>query len=537
MRNLHWLAASLALFLFSMNVNSSVAQQVPLPTQTQATTQTSSFLIDQLIVKFKPFAGANSAVQASSRQRMNTLSNAAGLALVYDHALSGDADVLKLPEKMPEATVAALAEKLNAKAAELGIEYIEPDAIQHAALVPNDNDYAKQWNEQTAAGAAYGINLPAAWDITTGSASIVVAVLDTGIRFDHPDLAGRTITGYDFVSDDQVANDGNGRDSDPSDPGDWVTNSEAQSGYFQGCEPSNSSWHGSHVAGIIGAASNNGVGITGINWHAQLQPVRVLGKCGGTTSDIVDGMRWAAGIDIAGVPHNTTPAKVINLSLGGTGRCSITEQSAINDVVSRGVVVVVAAGNDNQNASNSSPANCNNVISVAATNRSGGRAFYSDFGSVIKVSAPGGGSESNTSDAILSTVDTGTQGPQAPGYAYYIGTSMAAPHVAGVVSLMFSLDSSLTPSQVTQLLQANATGFPTGSTCSTTTCGAGIVNAAAVLGAVQNRLNATPTPIVAPTATATPTALPTSAVTPTFVPTTVSSEPQTMYLPLIRQGN
>lgn len=537
MRNLSYLSLGLALLLFSMQINTPVAQATPLKNQAQLPIQVnqSSFLTDQLIIKFKTTSGANagsvSAAQAEVSQHLAALSNAAGLNLTYARAMSGDAEVLKLPQKMTQAAVEALAEKLMANAAALGIESAEPDAVQHILLTPNDSDYTNQWDYQAPASSSYGINLPNAWDITTGSSSVVVAVIDTGIRFNHPDLSGRTVPGYDFVSDDQVSNDGNGRDSDPSDPGDWVTNAESQSGYFQGCDPTPSSWHGSHVAGIIGAASNNGIGMAGINWSAKLLPVRVLGKCGGMTSDIIDGMRWAAGIDISGVPHNSNPAKVINISLGGSGRCSFAEQSAINDVVSRGAVVVVAAGNENQNASNSSPANCNNVISVAATDHNGNRAFYSDYGTVIKLSAPGGGNESNPSDAILSTVDTGAQGPQAPGYANYIGTSMATPHVTGVVSLMFSLDASLTPAQVLQLLQANVTRFPSGSTCTTANCGAGIVNAAAVLQAVQNRTGATPSP----TAAATATPVPTTSATPTFVPTVVGAQDQRLYLPLVRQ--
>jgi serine protease len=299
------------------------------------------------------------------------------------------------------------------------------------------------------------------------------------------------------------------------------------------------------VAGTIGAASNNNVGVTGINWQAKLLPVRVLGKCGGLISDIVDGMRWAAGIDILNVPHNSNPARVINISLGGIGSCSAAEQSAINDVVNRGAVVVVAAGNDNQDAATSSPANCANVISVAATNRAGSRAFYSDFGRSITISAPGGGNENDPNDAILSTIDSGAKGPVSPSYAYYIGTSMATPHVTGVVSLMFSIDSALTPAQVRDFLQNNVTSFPAGSTCATTSCGAGIVNAAAVVKAVQNKINITPSPTSTstPPLTATPTATPNLTVTPTASPTLAltavatpvgsSTQNQKSYLPLI----
>lgn len=185
-------------------------------------------------------------------------------------------------------------------------------------LVPNDPQYTNQWHYK----GTYGIDAPAAWDIITGSTDIVVAVIDTGIC-NHADLAGRYLPGYDFVSDVLVANDGGGRDGDASDPGDWITAAEDGSGYFAGCGASDSSWHGTHVAGTIGAASNNNFGVAGINWVSKILPVRVLGKCGGNTSDIIDGMRWAAGLTVAGVPANPYPAKVLNMSLGGSGACDL----------------------------------------------------------------------------------------------------------------------------------------------------------------------------------------------------------------------
>lgn len=509
-----------------------------------ATTPT-DLLLDQLIIKFTATPAAMTDTTPSASQvavaqadaaavsaQLQTLSTLAGVTLQYERAMSDAAYVLKLPEPMAPTQVERIAATLRADAATRGIAYVEPDYRRQAQLTPNDAAYGEQWN----LGSTYGINAANAWNVTTGSSAVVVAVLDTGIRTDHPDLAGRTVGGYDFVSDRRIANDGNSRDSDPSDPGDWITAAEASAGYFRGCGVSDSSWHGSHVAGILGAAGNNGVGIAGVTWNNLILPLRVLGKCGGTVSDIVDAMRWAAGIDVSGVPHNEHPARVINLSLAGSGSCSAAEQSAINDVISRGVVVVVAAGNSNQNAANASPGNCSGVINVAATARSGDKASYSNYGTVVTVSAPGGDSD----DAILSTVDLGAQGPAGPGYADYAGTSMASPHVAGVVALMLAKNSSLTPTQVRQLLRAAVTQFPSGSSCNTNRCGAGIVNALAAVNAAAASIAATPTPTRTPTRA--PTATPTRKLTPTptFTPTATIDYnlpmTNTHYLPLIQRA-
>jgi subtilisin family serine protease len=387
------------------------------------------------------------------------------------------------------------------------VEYAEPDAILQHTLIPNDPQYSNQWHYFAPSAGNYGINAPAAWDITTGSASIVAAVIDTGIT-NHADLIGRTVPGYDFISDPLVANDGDGRDSDPSDPGDWITAADA-SGYFAGCAITNSSWHGTHTAGTIGAASNNSLGVAGINWNSKILPVRVLGKCGGYTSDIVDGMRWAAGLTVSGVPNNANPAKVINLSLGGSGACSTTSQNAIDAITAAGTTVVVSAGNSNADASGFNPANCNGVITVAATDRNGSRAYYSNYGATVEISAPGGAqSYANDPNGILSTLNTGTQGPVADTYVYYQGTSMAAPHVTGVVSLLYSLNPLLTPAQVLQILQDTVTNFPSGSTCNTTNCGNGIVNAGAAVAYVSGVATSTPTATsaISSTPTATPTA-------------------------------
>jgi serine protease len=237
----------------------------------------------------------------------------------------------------------------------------------------------------------------------------------------------------------------------------------------------NSSWHGTHVAGTIAALTNNGTGVAGIAYGAKVVPVRVLGKCGGYTSDIADGIIWASGGTVSGVPNIAARAQVINMSLGGGGACDTTTQNAINSARTRGTVVVVAAGNESQNASNSNPANCAGVIAVAATNRSGGRATYSNYGTIVDVAAPGG----DTGAGILSTLNAGTTSPGADSYASYMGTSMATPHVAAVAALMLSKNPALTPDDVEARLKSSARPFP--ASCSG--CGAGIVDASAAIDA------------------------------------------------------
>jgi serine protease len=464
---------------------------------------------DRIIVKLRDKQIARAA--SLDPDHVTGLSASAGMTLTHVRAMSGDAQVLKLPRRMPIAEVAAIARQLSA---DPQVEYAEPDRIMRPLLFPNDAQYGNQWHyhsnvaQAPYAAVAGGANLPGAWDITTGSAGIVVGVIDTGlvphadIDSNILDLTGRVVPGYDFVSPDAsgifyTANDGSGRDNDPSDPGDWITAAEnagtdATGGFFAGCGVSNSSWHGTHVAGTIGASSNNGTGVAGINWVSGILPVRVLGKCGGYLSDVVDGARWAAGLAVTGVTTNPNPAKVLNISLGGPGSCSITEQSAIDAVVAAGTVVVVAAGNSNVDlgVTPESPANCNNVISVAAVKRNGGRAFYSNYGTTVEIAAPGGDQSIVSTDGILSTLNTGATSPVvSPGgdtYRYYQGTSMAAPHVAGIVSLMLSANPTLTPAQVLSTLQSSARAFPTGtgSDCTVTTCGAGIVNASAAIAAV-----------------------------------------------------
>jgi serine protease len=348
------------------------------------------------------------------------------------------------------------------------IEYIEEDRIMQIMATPSDPQYNNQWHYYESTG---GLNLPTAWNSSTGS-GVVVAVLDTGIT-NHPDLNANMLPGYDMISDAGIANDGNGRDSNPADTGDATAANECGAG-----RPArSSSWHGTHVAGTVAAVTNNGVGVAGVAYNAKVVPIRVLGKCGGFTSDIADGMIWAAGGSVPGVPNNPNPADVLNLSLGGGGSCDATSQAAINQAVSLGATVVVAAGNSNQNVSGSTPANCNNVVSVAAVGRNGGRAVYSNFGNLVDVAAPGGDQSTGTSDGVLSTLNSGSGAPAGSVYRYYQGTSMAAPHVAGAAALLYSLTSNIAPAAVESILKSTARNFP--SSCSG--CGAGIVDAAAAV--------------------------------------------------------
>jgi serine protease len=457
---------------------------------------------DRIIVKLRPSDRARAASLDSGY--VATLSAAAKVGLQHFRPMSGDAQVFKLSGKLPIAEVQAIVRRLSAHP---DVEYAEPDYILKPLLAPNDSLYANQWHYHAAASEVGGANLPAAWDISTGSSSIVVAVVDTGLR-PHVDIdsnildgSGRVVPGYDFISADGpatcadspsacTANDGDGRDADPSDPGDWITAAENAgtdgSGWFTGCGVSNSSWHGTHVSGTIGALSNNSTGVAGINWSSRILPVRVLGKCGGYTTDIVDGARWAAGLAVPGVPANANPARVLNLSLGGSGACSATWQNAINDIVAANAVFVVAAGNSAANASGFSPANCANVITVAANDRTGDLSYYSNYSTtLIEISAPGGAqSFANDPLGVLSTLNAGATVPGADNYVYYQGTSMAAPHVAGIASLMLSVNSTLTPAEVSSLIQSTARPFAAGTSCDQfNDCGAGIIDAAAAVAA------------------------------------------------------
>ncbi len=427
---------------------------------------------DRMIIKYRADAPAArmAADVAFVPPGLARMAQEAGLSMSELKTNGLGAKVYKLNKWASVADLQAMAARM--KAEDDSIEYAEPDRRMYALMTPNDTDFSKLWGMGTGAG---GIRATTAWDTHNGS-GVVVAVLDTGIRASHPDLSGQTVAGYDMIADTFVSNDGNARDSDPSDPGDWSTAGQCGTG-----EPaSNSSWHGTHVAGTIAAKGNNSLGVIGVAYGAKIQAVRVLGRCGGYTSDIADAMIWASGGTVSGVPANATPAKVINMSLGGGGACDTTSQNAINSARSRGTTVVVAAGNENQNASNSNPANCAGVIAVAAVGPTGGRASYSNYGTVVDVAAPGGNMSTGTANGIYSTLNSGTTSPSTDNYAYYQGTSMATPHVAGVVALMYQAKPTATPDQIETALKNSARAFP--ATCSG--CGTGIVDAPAAIAAI-----------------------------------------------------
>lgn len=442
-------------------------------------------MTDRVIVKYRELsatAGLSGLSGLSAKPdaiQMRNLDQAAAIMggrFTHVRRTGQNAHVLKLERAVGVSEMNRIVQQI--KRDDSTVDYAEPDRILKPLLTPNDTRYGEQWHYFEAAG---GINLPPAWDKSTG-AGVIVAVIDTGYR-PHADLAANIVGGYDFINDTAVSVDGDGRDADAQDAGDWFTNSEC--GPPPAPAQSNSSWHGTHVAGTIAAVTNNGVGVAGVAFGAKVLPVRALGKCGGYTSDIADGIVWASGGSVPGVPANANVAKVINMSLGGGGACDTTTQNAINSARSRGTVVVVAAGNENQNAANVSPASCSGVITVAAVARNGGRASYSNFGSLVAVAAPGGG----TGGSVLSTLNGGARTPGADSYAGYQGTSMATPHVAGVVALMLSKNPALTPDDVKTKLQQTARAFP--ATCSQ--CGAGIIDASAAVDAAGGATTPPPT--------------------------------------------
>jgi serine protease len=354
-------------------------------------------------------------------------------------------------------------------------------------VTPLDAMFKDQWYLT----AKYGINATNAWSTTMGSKNVVVAVIDSGITA-HPDLDNQVIPGYDFVSDPLSANDGDGWDANNADPGDYYGN-----------EPS--SWHGTHVAGII-AAQSNAIGVTGVAPNVKIQPIRALGSDGGNSSDLIAALHWAAGIHVAGVPDNKTPAQVVNLSMGTDsntpcrlrGQTTGATEDALAELKSAGITVISAAGNFNVPAYESYPGNCFPTINVGATAYSGDRASYSNYSVVdstgqmvgVDISAPGGDSKfpgdspAGTNGKIISTMNDGQKGPGAPTYKGEEGTSMAAPIVAGVVALIYSLKPKITFDKVWDVLKASVTPFPPGSSCETkANCGAGIVNAGAAVAA------------------------------------------------------
>ena len=468
-------------------------------------------------------------VQRASQRRADALTQRAGVSLTTGRAIGQRAQVL-MARGIDSAT---LARRL---AADPNVAYAVVDQRRRALTGPNDPLFSAgpTVNLQTLTGGPEvgqwylrapdstfrsATNAQAAWAKSTG-VGVVVAVLDTGVLANHVDLAGQVLAGYDFVRDTGTANDGDGRDADASDPGDWVTAAENASGPFKDCGESDSSWHGTHVAGIIAAATHNGIGMAGMAYGAKVLPVRVLGKCGGYDSDIQAGMLWAAGVDQAGLPGSATPAKVLNMSLGGEGACTASYQDTMASVTARGAVVVAAAGNSVGRAVGT-PANCPGIIAVAGVRHAGSKVGFSDLGPEIAIAAPGGNCvniEPGTPCLypILTLSNSGLRAPVAGGWIYTdsfdisVGTSFATPMVAATAALMLSLRPDLTPAQVKSALQSSARAFPTSGAdngpsdptpvgvcqppssqeqlqcyCVTGLCGAGMLDAAAAITAAE----------------------------------------------------
>jgi serine protease len=466
----------------------------------------------RVIVKYR-----SGSTLAASRRGAANLGGRLQLSLEDGHVLGARSQSLRARGISPQALAARLA-------AEADVEWAQPVRRKTVrAAVPNDPLFS---DNQTTATPVVGqwylrapdatlvsaVNALGAWAITTGSASITVAVIDTGVRLDHPDLEGKLWPGYDFVSRTVTSNDGNGRDADPSDPGDWSTASDA-------CGASNSSWHGTQVAGLVGAAADNGIGIAGAGRNTMVLPVRVLGRCGGYDDDIIASMRWAAGLtngsscsstSAVSATCNPHPARVLNLSLGSAGTCSKAYTQVFAELIAAGVTVVVASGNDTGHAVNE-PANCAGALAVAGVRHAGTKVGYSNIGPQVAIAAPAGNCVNDTGLCLYPLVTTDNSGTTTPGTNRYsdgnvpsLGTSFATPIVAASAALLLAVDPTLTPEQIKSTLQAAARPFPsTGAQdtdavacrapdgtdqvecyCTTSTCGAGLLDAGAAIAAV-----------------------------------------------------
>lgn len=450
--------------------------------------------VQGLLIKLKPAASATGREQPqAARERAMAVAQGAGVALERHAAITTSVHLLRSSVPLEGAALDAALRRLRLHP---DVEVVEPDVRVKLRAVPNDPQFSSQWHLQSASSFLGAINMPPAWDLSTGTsgpgAPVTVALLDGGVRFGHPDLVGRTLPGYDFVTDPAYANDGDGRDSDASDPGDWVSSTDLRvnPGAFAACAVEDSSWHGTFIAGQVAAASNNSVGVAGVAWGARILPVRVFGKCGGMVSDILDGMRWAAGLAVPGAPANPNPARVINLSFGGSAPCSAIYQDVIDEVTAAGALVVVAAGNEGGLIQR--PADCQRVLTVAGVRSDGLKASYSNMGSNVALAAPSGDSGMQ----ILSLDNSGLREPAVDTYGTKIGTSFAAPLASGVAALMLSVNPALTPAQLITRMKASTrphvflAGVPTctvnsgfACNCTTALCGTGLLDARLALSA------------------------------------------------------
>lgn len=514
----------------------------------------------RLVVGFRATAGNTVAKAIRRRNRAQSIlivqaqtsdADAAGLARRTGLAMAGSRQitpsthVLYLQKTLYGADVDAALKKLRADPAVL---FADVDQRRYPQALPDDPlflptaDAGGQWYMHTPSATSITLDgiatmdlsatdAVSAWAITTGSSGTVIADVDTGVRFDHPDLlraglGGRLLPGYDFVGVDYdrtagaalgtylIANDGDGWDPDPSDPGDWISSADEQNSLFPAtdCPISNSSWHGTRVVGVLGALTNNDAGIAGMTWTPYILPVRALGKCGGYDSDIIAGMQWAAGMSVTDgsgdpVPDNPYPADIINLSLGATGSCPADYQNVVSTLTAMGVLIVASAGNESGPVA--APGNCSGVLAVAGLRNVGTKVGYSSLGPEVGIAAPAGNCVTSFAPPCLRSIDTtvnlGLTVPGSNGYTnmmdapYNLGTSFSAPIVSGIAALMRAVNANLTPSQLIARIEASATAFPQpaglpqcpataadGSgecACVQGQCGAGMVNALSAVDA------------------------------------------------------
>ncbi|MDO9604301.1 S8 family serine peptidase [Hydrogenophaga sp.] len=485
------------------------------PSGTVALAQAEQAPVARFMIRYKTpvkMAGQRGATQATERleaaaqvTRSASVSGASNLR--YLKSVAADLHVVVLEQAVSPAEAQALMQRLRADAA---VEDVVIDHRMQAHALPNDpylvpDSLYNQWHLQDSTVVPGGINVRSVWGAGSTGSGVVVAVVDGGYR-PHADLEANVLPGYDFISADSpskfgrnihwTANDGDARDPDARDPGDWITPDDVTNGYCDKAEES--SWHGTHVAGLAGAVGNNGVGGLGVAYGAQLLPVRVLGRCGGYSSDILAGARWAAGLEVPRVPANPTPAKVLNLSLGVGGvACDSTTQSIVDEIRARNKVSIVAsAGNDGSTVL-TMPANCKGVVAVTAHTREGDSADYANVGAGTAISAPGGGSNTllatlpGSPRLIASTGNAGTTTPAGDNYLLYNGTSMAAPQVAGVLALLAFLRPDLPMTTLEEIVIGSARPFPAGGYCATNPdqlpagfCGSGLLDAEKAVAAV-----------------------------------------------------
>jgi serine protease len=512
-----------------------------------------AMVAQHLIIKLRSgAASAGAAAPNDPRERVAALAVRSSARLVAHRPITALLHAVQVEAAAGESDAATLARLRS----DPEVEYAVPDARRYIHGAPNDPLYAEQWYLQTAAATPSAVDALDAWSTTTGSASLVIADIDTGVRPDHPDLTSRLLPGYCFISDLFVANGGACPGAGAADPGDWITSSDITS-HPSECSKATampSSWHGTRVAGILGAITNNGVGVAGLTWGPLILPVRALGKCGGLDSDIIAAMLWAGGIAVSGAPNNPNPAKIINMSLGGAGSCLASYEEAIGQLTALGVLVIVSAGNEGGPVD--APANCPGVAGVAGLRQAGTKVGYSSLGPEVALGAPAGncGNSFTTAESacvysMTTTTNLSVMGPATPdandytglyycdattgSYAgctissgqyrdYNIGTSFSAPVVSGVAALMSSVNTSLNSCQLITRLKEGSQPYPQSSLDATgaqpqmchvpasasdvqqsecictrddQTCGAGMANAPGALTAALRPIAAVAVPV------------------------------------------